>query len=167
MFEFLYRRCQNKRYERSLKIILALTAALFLLIFSQSAAALPEHLCANKKVERVNTPLHVVNKGKLVSLVGRSLRKPVRYKNGTVYGVDLLPAPADVYQFPYPGELYVMDTKAGKRIVHNHHVFTDGRYSPDANGWWVVDIEPSGVSKAMGFNNSECFFRYIYTTEHK
>jgi len=116
------------------------------------------HLCESKKSEISNEPFHVVSNGKLVSLIGRKLKTPVAFKNGFFGNVTLLRGPNDVNQFSFPGVLYISDTRSGKRLVHNHHVISNGKYSAQANGLWVVDIESTGRAKAIGYNNSTCFF---------
>ena len=135
------------------------------LLCSAAAAAPaepPVHLCAGKPAASSDQPLVMVESGQLTQLLERKLKPPVAYRSGSHRNIELLPAKNSLYQFAYPGELSISEQADGKRIVHNHHVTTDGRYLPNVNGWWVIEIAPSGTGTAIGFNQSFCYFRLVY-----
>lgn len=127
-----------------------------------AAAEPPVRLCAGKPADIRDQPLVMVESGQLTQLLERKLKPPVAYRTGSHRNVDLLPAKNSLYQFAYPGELFISEQSGGKRIVHNHHVTTDGRYLPGVNGWWVIEIAPSGKTTAIGFNQSFCYFHLVY-----
>lgn len=122
----------------------------------------PVQLCAGKPAAISDQPLLMVESGQLIQLLERKLKPPVAYRAGSHRNIDLLPAINSFYQFAYPGELLISEQAGGKRIVHNHHVTTDGRYLPGVNGWWVIEIAPSGKTTAIGFNQSFCYFHRVY-----
>lgn len=122
----------------------------------------PVQLCAGKPAAVSDQPLVMVESGQLTQLLERKLKPPVAYRSGSYHNIDLLPAKNSLYQFPYPGELSISGQAGGTRIVHNHHVTTDGRYLPGVNGWWVIEIASSGTSTAIGFNQSFCYFHLVY-----
>lgn len=143
------------------------TPRVFFLAFSAvyalgALADPPVQLCAGKQVEISERPLILVEGGKLTQLLERKLKKPVTYQPGSYRNIDLLPGKKSRYQFPYPGELFIFEESGVKRIVHNHHVSTDGRYLPSINGWWVIEVEPSGKTRAIGFNETFCYFSFVY-----
>lgn len=142
---------------RLLLSLLAFTAAL-----GAAAAAPPDNMCANQPAQLKRTPFALVENGMLVQLLDRKLSRPVPFAPGQHRDVVLLHSARSILRFPYPGELDITQQGGATRIVHNHHVSTTGEVSPALNGWWLIELLPSGRHTALGFTTSRCYFRWRY-----